>query len=299
MVAHWLAELDGRKVTVEVPASSANLGAGYDCLGVAPGDDEHDPTGGPRLEPRRRSTSPSRARVATSCPGTVTTGSSRGSRRRSRPPAANSPKASAGGSSCTTTSRSPVGSARRRRRPSVVSWPATRCSVTRSPRRTCSGSRPTSRAIRITPRPRSWAGSRSVPASTTAWKPCASTSRASCGPCSFIPELRLETGAMRDALPAKVPLVDAVANLGAVGLGVAGLAAGRTDLLAPADRGSAPRAVSREGLPGAPASRRSRPRGRRPGGVPVGVRLDDHRLRRFDDRVHADRGGHARRGRGP
>ncbi|MGH2474403.1 MAG: homoserine kinase, partial [Candidatus Limnocylindrales bacterium] len=35
MVAHWLAELDGRRVTVEVPASSANLGAGYDCLGVA------------------------------------------------------------------------------------------------------------------------------------------------------------------------------------------------------------------------------------------------------------------------
>ena len=28
MVAHWLAELDGRRVTVEVPASSANLGAG-------------------------------------------------------------------------------------------------------------------------------------------------------------------------------------------------------------------------------------------------------------------------------
>src|SRR5207344_3547532 len=28
------AELDGSKVTVEVPASSANLGAGYDCLGV-------------------------------------------------------------------------------------------------------------------------------------------------------------------------------------------------------------------------------------------------------------------------
>jgi homoserine kinase len=35
MVAHWLAELDGRRVIVEVPASSANLGAGYDCLGVA------------------------------------------------------------------------------------------------------------------------------------------------------------------------------------------------------------------------------------------------------------------------
>jgi homoserine kinase len=32
---HWLAELDGRRVTVEVPASTANLGAGYDCLGLA------------------------------------------------------------------------------------------------------------------------------------------------------------------------------------------------------------------------------------------------------------------------
>lgn len=35
MVLSWLAELDGSQVTVEVPASSANLGAGYDCLGVA------------------------------------------------------------------------------------------------------------------------------------------------------------------------------------------------------------------------------------------------------------------------
>ena len=34
-MAHWLAGIDGRRVTVEVPASSANLGAGYDCLGVA------------------------------------------------------------------------------------------------------------------------------------------------------------------------------------------------------------------------------------------------------------------------
>ena len=34
-MTNWLAELDGRRVTVEVPASSANLGAGYDCLGLA------------------------------------------------------------------------------------------------------------------------------------------------------------------------------------------------------------------------------------------------------------------------
>lgn len=35
MVANWLAELDGRRIAVEVPATSANLGAGYDCLALA------------------------------------------------------------------------------------------------------------------------------------------------------------------------------------------------------------------------------------------------------------------------
>jgi homoserine kinase len=47
----------------------------------------------------------------------------------------------------------------------------------------------------------------------------------------FIPELRLGTSAMRAALPANVPLADAVANLGAVAVGVAGLASGRYDVL--------------------------------------------------------------------
>ena len=47
----------------------------------------------------------------------------------------------------------------------------------------------------------------------------------------FVPELRLETTAMRAVLPAKVPLADAVANLGRVAIGVAGLATGRHDLL--------------------------------------------------------------------
>lgn len=34
-MTHWLAELDGRRIRVEVPATSANLGAGYDCIGLA------------------------------------------------------------------------------------------------------------------------------------------------------------------------------------------------------------------------------------------------------------------------
>jgi homoserine kinase len=47
----------------------------------------------------------------------------------------------------------------------------------------------------------------------------------------FIPERRLPTDDMRRALPASVPLEDAVANLGAVAVGVAGLAVGRMELL--------------------------------------------------------------------
>ena len=47
----------------------------------------------------------------------------------------------------------------------------------------------------------------------------------------FIPDLRLSTPDMRKALPKNVPFADAVANLGAVAVGVAGLASGRMDLL--------------------------------------------------------------------
>jgi homoserine kinase len=35
MVTNWLAEMDGHRVRVDVPASTANLGAGYDCLALA------------------------------------------------------------------------------------------------------------------------------------------------------------------------------------------------------------------------------------------------------------------------
>jgi len=47
----------------------------------------------------------------------------------------------------------------------------------------------------------------------------------------FVPELRLATRDMRGVLPALVPFADAVANLGAVAVGVGGLASGRLDLL--------------------------------------------------------------------
>ncbi|HYN68757.1 MAG TPA: homoserine kinase [Candidatus Eisenbacteria bacterium] len=47
----------------------------------------------------------------------------------------------------------------------------------------------------------------------------------------FIPDATLSTAAMRAVLPASVPRSDAVANLGRVAIGVAGLAAGRLDVL--------------------------------------------------------------------
>jgi homoserine kinase len=47
----------------------------------------------------------------------------------------------------------------------------------------------------------------------------------------FVPEASLATSTMRAALPHDVPLRDAVFNLGRVALGVAGLATGRYDLL--------------------------------------------------------------------
>ena len=47
----------------------------------------------------------------------------------------------------------------------------------------------------------------------------------------FIPDLRLATSEMRRVLPAKVPHGDAVANLGRVAIGVAGMATGRRDVL--------------------------------------------------------------------
>ena len=131
MVAHWLAELDGRKVTVEVPASSANLGAGYDCLGVALAL-----TNTVELEVRGWSRGEIELTVEGEGRNELTEDREnrfvRGSRRRSRPRAASSRRASAGGSSCTTASRSTRGPRFVGRGDGRRAWsPATRCSGTR------------------------------------------------------------------------------------------------------------------------------------------------------------------------
>jgi homoserine kinase len=48
----------------------------------------------------------------------------------------------------------------------------------------------------------------------------------------FIPERRLSTADMRRVLPAEVPLRDAVSNMSRIAIGVAGIASGRFELLA-------------------------------------------------------------------
>lgn len=48
----------------------------------------------------------------------------------------------------------------------------------------------------------------------------------------FIPDRRLSTADMRRVLPAEVPLRDAVSNMSRIAIGVAGMASGRIDLLA-------------------------------------------------------------------
>ena len=75
----------------------------------------------------------------------------------------------------------------------------------------------------------------------------------------FVPDLRLSTRDMRRALPATVPLGDAVANLAAVAVGVAGLATGRHELLGrlTVDRLHEPyRSVAYPQLPGMVAAAR-------------------------------------------
>src|SRR5205085_1039534 len=49
---------------------------------------------------------------------------------------------------------------------------------------------------------------------------------------AWIPDRRLKTSDMRQVLPDAVPRADAIANLARVAVGVAGLASGRSDVLA-------------------------------------------------------------------
>ena len=230
MAAHWLAELDGSRVTVEVPASSANLGAGYDCVGVAlaitnrievevrvwsrgaieltvEGEGRNELT-----EDRDNRFVRGLEAVLRAARGELSEGVGWRISMQNHIPLARG----LGSSAAATVGGVLAGNALAGEALSTAEMLRIACGIEGHPDNAAaallggfvvSASGPDGvEAIRFdSPR-----DLRAV---------------------LFIPEMRLPTDEMRAALPASVPLADAVANLGAVAVGVAGLATGRYELL--------------------------------------------------------------------
>jgi homoserine kinase len=229
-VAHWLAQLDGRRVAVEAPATSANLGAGFDCLGVALAMTN-------RIELEVRGWSRGGVELAVDGEGVdeLTGGSDdrfvRGfeaalvAARGELPEGVGwridmrneIPLARGLGSSAAATVAGIVAAdalldgaldadTMLRLATEIEGHPDNAAAALLGGFVVVASDGDRYEAIRF-----------DVPRDLRA--------------VLFIPELRLSTDDMRKALPATVPHADAVANLGAVAVGVAGLAAGRKELL--------------------------------------------------------------------
>ena len=231
MVAHWLAELDGRRVTVEVPASSANIGAGFDCLGVALAITN-------QIEVEVRGWSRGQIELSVEGEGRGELTEDRDNRfvrgLEAAMGAARGELPEGVGWRIDMRNQIPVA------RGLGSSAAATVAGVVAANAR-LGGPLDTATQLRIA------AGIEGHPDNAAAALLGGFVASSATGDgveairidvtrdlraVLFIPERRLSTEAMRKALPATVPYDDAVANLGAVALGVAGLAAGKTDMLA-------------------------------------------------------------------
>jgi homoserine kinase len=231
MVAHWLAELDGRRVTVEVPASSANLGAGYDCLGVAlalTNQIEVEVRGWSRGQIELTVEGEGREELTEDRDNRFVRGleAAMGAARGELPE----------GVGWRIAMRNGIPLAR-----GLGSSAAATVAGIVAANALLGGLLDTATQLRIA------AGIEGHPDNAAAallggFVASAATADGveairvdttrDLRAVLFIPERRLATEAMRKALPATIPLEDVVANLGAVALGVAGLATGRTDMLA-------------------------------------------------------------------
>jgi homoserine kinase len=231
MVAHWLAELDGRTVAVEVPATSANIGAGYDCLGVAlaltnrvelevrgwsRGQIELTVEGEGRDElPEDRENRFVRGLEAalTAARGELPAGVGWRIVMHNRIPLARG----LGSSAAATVAGLVAGNA-------LLGGPLGQPEILRL-------------ATDIEGHPDNAAAALLGGFTICAIRNDGVVDAVRFDPprdlraVLFIPELRLPTGEMRSILPKNVPLADAVANIGAVALGVAGLATGRYEVL--------------------------------------------------------------------
>ena len=227
---HWLAELDGHRVVVEVPASSANLGAGYDCLGVALALTN-------RVDVEVRSWSRGAIELTVDGEGRDELTDDRENRfvrgleaalvegRGALPDDVgwrismdnNIPLARGLGSSAAATVAGVVAAN------ALMGGPLTLEDQLRI-------------ATEIEGHPDNAAASLLggfvvAAALDGAVEAVRFDAPRDVRAVLFVPELRLSTKEMRGALPKSVPFADAVANLAAVAIGVAGMAAGRTDLL--------------------------------------------------------------------
>jgi homoserine kinase len=227
---HWLAELDGRVLTVEIPATSANLGAGYDCLGLAL--DLYD-----RIEVEVRGWSRGAIELAVIGEGQGELPEDRDNRfvrgleaalveargalpegvgwrieMQNRIPVARG----LGSSAAATVGGLVAGNA-------LAGEPLTHADLLRLA--TAIEGHPDNAAAALL-------GGFTVSADLDGVvEALRFDAPRDLRAVLFIPERRLSTKDMRKALPAKVPLADAVSNLGRVALGVAGIATGRTELL--------------------------------------------------------------------
>ena len=227
---HWLAELDGRRIVVEVPGSSANLGAGYDCLAVAlalTNRVELEVRGWNRGEielvvdgegegelPADHSNRFVRGVEAALVAARGALGEPIGWRieMHNEVPLARG----LGSSAAATVGGLIAGNA-------LVGEPLTARDLLRLA--TEIEGHPDNAAAAL------WGGFVVVGPGVDGIETIRFDAPRDLRAVLFIPELRLPTKEMRAALPAKVPLADAVANLGRVAIGVAGIATGRYDLL--------------------------------------------------------------------
>jgi homoserine kinase len=230
MVTNWLAEMDGRRVAVEVPASSANLGAGYDCLGVALGLTN-------RVEVEVRGWSRGDIELTVDGEGAGELLADRTNRciqgieaalREGRGDLPDGvgwrvtmtneiPLARGLGSSAAATVAGLVAGNH------LLGEPLTSADLLRLA--TAIEGHPDNAAAALL-------GGFTIAATVgDGIESLRFDAPRDLRAVLFIPELRLATDAMRAALPAKVPLADAVANLGRVAVGVAGMASGHFDVL--------------------------------------------------------------------
>ncbi len=230
MVTNWLAELDGRRVVVEVPASSANLGAGYDCVGVALGlmnRIEVEVRGWSRgemeLSVDGEGAEELPADASNRCVqgieaalrevrGTLPDGIGWRIDMRNEIPLARG----LGSSAAATVAGLVAGNA-------LLGEPLTSADLLRLA--TAIEGHPDNAAAALLG---GFTVSALVDGGVEALRFDAPRDLRAV---LFIPDLRLPTAEMRAALPAKVPLADAVSNLTRVAVGVAGMATGRFDLL--------------------------------------------------------------------